>query len=103
MTAFLIPTIPQAQTFSIELGNLTYTINLVWNVSNETWILDLITSNGVPILRGIPLVGGTDLLEPYAYLGIGGTLYAMTSSDPLAAPTYANMGTEGQLFFVTTP
>jgi hypothetical protein len=102
-TAYEIPLQANAQTFVIQLAGVTYGMTLRWNESNQTWILDIADANGVALLQGIPLITGADLLAQYGYLGFGGSLYAQTDHDTFAPPTYANLGSDSHLYFVTNP
>ena len=67
------------------------------------WVLDVYDSGGNPIVTGIPLVTGENLLAQYAYLGFIGGLWVQTTSDPDAVPTFQNLGGDGQLYYVTNP
>jgi hypothetical protein len=102
-TPYQFPLIPQPQTLAITLGGVAYNLSVYWNVPNASWMVDLLDANSNPILQGIPLVTGADLLGQFAYLGIGGELQVQTTNDTFAVPTYANLGTEGNLYFVTSP
>lgn len=67
------------------------------------WILDILNSSdkpGRPIVCGIPLVTGANLLEQYSHLGISGELWVATDADPDAVPTFDNLGQAGRLYFV---
>ena len=98
---FEVPLSPQAQTFNIALGGVTYQLTLFWRDAEEGgWFLDFATATGVPVLTGMPLVTGVDLLEQYAYLGFTGTLVVQTDHDPDALPTYENLGELSHLYFV---
>lgn len=99
-TAFEIPTAPKAQSFSISLAGVTYGLKFRWNVPSAAWILDISDSAGNPLIQGIPLVTSADLLEQYAYVGIGGQLIVQTDGDVNAVPTYENLGSRGHLYFV---
>jgi len=99
-TVFEVPTAPKAQTFAISLAGITYNLTFTWNVPSSAWILAIADSNGVTLVSGIPLVTGADLLEQYAYLGIGGQLIVQTDNDPTAVPTYESLGSTGHLFFL---
>lgn len=101
MTTYLIPTINQPQAFTVQLGSTTYQMRLIWNAASNAWVLNIAGSDGVDILTGIPLVTGTDLLAPYAYLGFAGELRALTVGDETQPPTFDNLGTAGQLLFTT--
>lgn len=96
-----IPLIAAPQSFSISLNGSIYSVRLAWNTVAASWTLDLADVNNVPILQGIPLVTGADLLEQYAYAGIGGSLYVQSDGDLTAVPTFTNLGSTGHLYFVT--
>ena len=102
-TFYEIPLKPEAQEFDISLGGVTYHLTLNWNAPNNAWGLDIADSLQNPIVGGIPLITGANLLEQYAYLGIGGSLIVQSDFDPNEVPDYAALGSTGHLFFVTTP
>lgn len=101
MPTFEIPLTAQSQTFRVELAKVTYNMALLWCNGSDSWTLDIADKDGVPILRGLPLVADTDLLAPYPYLNFGGQLIASTDDLPGIAPTYENLGGAGKLYFVT--
>lgn len=76
-------------------------LRLKWNVPANCWMLDILDSGGVPLLTGLAVVTGADLLDQFAYLGLGGQILAQTDFDPDAVPTFDNLGTVGHLYFVT--
>lgn len=65
------------------------------------WVLDITDEAGAPLLSGLPLAAGADLLAPYPHLSFGGALLVYTDGTPDAAPTYAGLGGNSRLFFVT--
>lgn len=98
---FKIPLIPSAQTFKITLGATDYRLTLTYKVTDEGgWILDIATSENAPIISGIPLVTGCNLLEQYPHLGFNGRLWVQTASNPDAVPTFDNLGSDATLFWV---
>lgn len=91
------------QTFSIQLGGTTYQLTLLYRNDSSGlggWVLDIADSSGNPILQGVPLVTGADLLAQYKHLGFTGALVVQTTSNPDAVPTFANMGVDGLLYWV---
>jgi hypothetical protein len=82
------------------MGGVQYQLTVRWNNVNQAWTLDIADVNGNPILDGIPIVTGVDLLEQFGYLNFGGQLIAQTDNDANAVPTLANLGTGGNLYFV---
>lgn len=101
MTVLRIPCIAQPQEFDIALGVTTYRATLKWNSVSNVWILDLGLPGGALVVGGIPLVTGADLLAQYGHLGFTGKLIAQTDFDLTAPPTFDNLGTAGNLYFIT--
>lgn len=101
MAIYEVPLSGEAQSLSIALGSVTYLLSVQWNDINSVWTVHISTASGVRILSNIPLVAGTDLLAPYAYLGFEGTLFATTDGNPLQPPTYDNLGSLGHLYFTS--
>lgn len=102
MAVFEIPLSPQPQRFSITLAQISYRMTVRWiDTDDGGWVLDIADSNSVPIVSGIPLVTGADLLEQYGYLNFGGELIVQTDTDLNAVPTYSNLGVTSHLYFVT--
>lgn len=67
------------------------------------WTVDLADAPGNPILCGMPLVTGTDLLGQYAYLNLGGHLVVSSEGIPDAVPTFGNLGSGSHVYWVTLP
>ena len=91
------------QTFSIQLGGITYQMMLLYR--NDTsglggWTVDIADDSGNAIVQGIPLVTGADLLAQYKHLGFTGALFVKTTADPDAVPTFENLGADGQLYWI---
>ncbi len=103
-TIYEVPLSPQSQVFSIALNGVTYNLTLMWRTAPApgNWVLDIADSANNPLIQGIPLVTGCDLLGQYEYLGIGGGLWVSTDGDPSAIPTYSNLGTLSHLYFVVS-
>ena len=95
-----IPTSPTAQTFQIALGDVLYQVTLRWIGAQGAWNLDLGDANGVPVLCGLPVLPGVDLLAQYAYLGIGGSIVVSNDPDPGNPPTYEGLGGDGRIYYV---
>lgn len=101
MSTYEIPLVSMPQTFSISLGGVTYNLTLRWIDAGQFWVLDIDDQNNLPILNGVPLITGVDLLEPYEYLNFGGQLFVTSDFDTNAPPTSSNLGSQSHLYFVT--
>ena len=100
MTAFEIPLKNNAQAFNITISNVVYGLLVAWNTFDAAWYLDIADQNSEPILQGLKLLPGVDLLDPYGYLGFGFGLQVQTDHDTFAAPTFDNLGTTSHLYAV---
>jgi hypothetical protein len=98
--AYRIPLIPANQEFDISLANVSYHLRIKWNSFSNAWILYIEDSQQNPIIGGIPMITGCDLLEQYAYLGIGGAMIVQSTNNPDLVPGYATLGSTGNLFFI---
>lgn len=94
-----IPLSPDNQQFRIQLGGITYTLRIIWRDA-AGWIMDVQDSGGTPLLSGVPLITGVNLLEQYPQLGINGALVVATDNGAPAEPTKINLGTYSHLLFV---
>jgi predicted Zn-dependent protease with MMP-like domain len=102
MANFEIPLTPNPQRFNITLSGVQYRLAVVWrNAEQGGWVLDIADVNGNPIIQGIPLVTGANLLEQYDYLGLGGVLWCQTTDNPDAVPTFDNLGVGSHLYWWT--
>ena len=105
MAAYPIVEVPLSglpERFTITLAGRTLGFRLTYaNVFEAGWLLDISDGNtGDPIISGIPLVTGTDLLGQYQYLGLNFALFVATDSDPDAVPVFGTLGTTSHLYAV---
>ena len=122
-TYYEIPTVASPQTLTITLAGITYNLQLLFhnayaalpgaptgvatddgsNIDTNIiggWALDINAVNNNPIVCGIPLVTGIDLLYQYQYLNFGGALVVSTDGSLASPPSFTNLGTTGHLWFV---
>lgn len=110
-----IPLSGTPQSFSISLPRergginetVTYTMKFQYRDADVAggcgWTVDLFDPVGDPMLCGIPLVTGADLLAQFAYLDLGGHLVVLSEGEPLAVPDFHNLGSGGHVYWVTLP
>jgi hypothetical protein len=88
----------------VTLQGITYTLVFRWNTVASVWTVDFNGDDGVtPILRGIPLLTGCDLLEQFAYLPLGAHLILTVMTigpglSPDTVPGFNNLGLDGHLY-----
>lgn len=97
---FEIPLKATPQKLSITLAGVDYQMSVVWNASSFCWVADFASSEGVPIVAGVPFVTNADLFEQFKYLDLGGELRAQTDHAVTEPPTFLNLGVDGHLYFV---
>lgn len=100
MTPYEIPLSAEPQTFNIQLSGVERKLRFYWNKWSECWMLDMMTNLGAPLLLGIPVITGADLLGQYAYMELGGSIVVQTDFDLDAVPTFDNLGTLGRVYFI---
>lgn len=100
-TIYEIPLSSDGQTFNISLAGTIYELTVQWRAAIAMWLLDIADASGGPILSGIPLVTGVDLLGQFGYAGLGGALRVQGADDPDNLPTYDDLGTSSALYWVT--
>lgn len=94
-----VPLTPTPQRFKITLSGVDYAMVVKWNPAYGIWVLDIATALEVPIVGGIGLVTGADLLAQYGYLGFVGQLFVETETAPDVPPTFDNLGRTSHLFY----
>ncbi len=103
-TPYIIPLTPAPQKFYVSLLGVVYRFTVKYQDSYTAgWVLDIANESDEPIIGGIPLVTGANLLAQYEYLGIGVPLYVATDGNLDAVPTFTNLGLQCKLYFTTTP
>jgi len=96
-----IPLLASSERFLVSLAGVQYRFSVLWRESDAggSWYLDIADASGAPIVSGIALVMGVDLLGQYEYLKLGGSLVLNSLGDVL--PTYTNLGTGVRMYFAT--
>ena len=88
------------QTYDIVLNGVDYELTFTYHDAPDLgWTLDIAFADGSPIIAGIPLVCGCDLLAQYQHLNLNGALIVFNANQ--IAPSYADMGKSLVLLYVT--
>jgi hypothetical protein len=99
-TAYEVPLIPAPQTLRVPLGGINYQLRVYWSDPATAWILDINDEGGAPVVLGLAIVTGVNLLEQFDYLGFLGRLEAQTDHDLHAPPSKTNLGVTSHLYLV---
>lgn len=97
-----IPLQANHQQLQVVLAGVIYTLVVRWNQPSQCWIMSVFDNSSNPILQGIPLVTGLDLLGQFEYLALGaaGQFIVQTDHDTFNVPTFTNLGITGHLYFL---
>jgi hypothetical protein len=94
----LRPAMPQA--ISIALSGVTYNLTFKWFDQAGTWLVDIADTANNPIVVGVPLVTGGNLVEQYGHLGFTGQLWCATDGQPDMQPSFTSLGDTSHLYYV---
>src|ERR1022692_2999893 len=95
-----IPLSPQAQSLNVTMAGVSYYLTFTYrNCTEGGWFLDIADQNQNPLVQGIPLVTGCDLVACYPDKKFGFSLIVLTYNDSAAPPTFANLGVDSHVYF----
>ena len=93
-------------TVSIDGKNVTLALTLRYNETAEYWILSIADARGNLLLDSLPVLTGgypaANLLEQYAYLGIGSAYVIKTGGTAADYPGSEQLGTDFVLVWSDT-
>lgn len=95
-----IPLNPYPERFSITLDDKEFTIVTSWCTPAAAWTVTIADTAG-PVLSGVPLIPGVNLLAQYPNLGFKGQLVAQVDHNKDAVPNYQGLGTTSHLYYIT--
>lgn len=89
--------------FKTELSGVTYTFHFRYNTRSACWVMDLSTAVGDPILTGIAVRLGIDLLSQFEDDRLPpGRLFAINYNDEYAEAGINNFGTDVAIVYQET-
>ncbi|WP_261513139.1 phage baseplate plug family protein [Burkholderia multivorans] len=100
MQIYEMPLSADVQTFNISLSGTIYRLTLVYR-GPAGWVLDIADASDNPLVSGIPLVTGVDLLAQYKHLGFQGRLWVQGAENPDDVPTFEDLGIGSKVYWVT--
>lgn len=86
------------QIFRITLTGVTYEMKVIYNTRSANWSID-IAQNAVQLLFGVPMLGGTDIVQQHT-IAIK-NLFVINVDDSNVNATVDNLGTVVKLLIVT--
>jgi hypothetical protein len=102
MNCLEVPVTARPQTFTLTISSTVYTIKQYWLKPAQCWVLDFGDQSGAPLLCGIPLVPGINLLRQYQYI-IPGMLFVVTDDAiPDTIPDFTHLGITGKVYYSST-
>lgn len=96
-----VPLTAEPQRLTVMLSGVAWFLTLSWNIPLGVWVLDFADADQVPVLSGVPLVAGCDILGQHQHLGFGGSLVAQADASEFLPPDFTNLGTTARVLFVT--
>ena len=95
MSYFNIPLMATNQRFNVSLGNTTYKLQLIYRVNK--WFLDIFDVQNTPLICGLPLVMGDNLLIQHQHV-ISGSLLVMNTNEN-EQQSFTDLGTNITLYW----
>lgn len=99
MNATEIPLSANNQRFSLSVTGIQYQMQVSWR--GLFWTLDIADSTDKPLVQGIPLITGADLLAQYKSLWFGFSLVVICDVSGQENPTEFDLGSQSHLLIVT--
>lgn len=99
------------QPFRIELDGITFAMRVWWSDYDDNvkllvgddiqgqWYMDFVSTDGSIVMDGMALVTGCDMLEPYAFDGLGG-LWLVDDNGKATDPGLDDLGVNHSLIYV---
>ncbi len=85
--------------FSVQLDGYLVLLKTRWNFTDESWYMSIEIPDTGTKVDGIKMVGGVELLEPYAIREIG-LMFLVDNEDENSDPDFDNFGTRYQLRYL---
>lgn len=100
MENFYLPTVNYPWTeYTIELDGASYSITTKYNAVDESWYMDLKGISNAVDFKGIKLVGGVDLLYPFAILELG-QMFVLDLEGYFSDPDQEDFGDRFKVLYV---
>lgn len=103
MEVFRLPLTNLPQNFPINFGGKSFILETKWNGFIPAWELSFFDANtNEKVFSSLPLITGSDIISQYRFNELlAGFLICFSDGDVTQNPTEQNLGTNGNLFYVT--
>ena len=100
--SFYLPLISEDvdYTFDTELEGYVVQFRIRWNETAQAWYADMSAEGTDLNLKGVKLVGGVDLLSPFAVLDFG-QMYVVDQEGTFTDPSRDTLGDRHQVVYLT--
>lgn len=100
MAVVYLPFDPDPAAFiEIELEGIAWQIYYRWNDTDAAWYMDLSSVQTGTTLKGLKLVGGSNILRPHAVTELGKILVVDTGGKQ-ANPDFDNFGDRFKVLYI---
>lgn len=88
-----------SRSITVSLDGVPYILSTRWNFVDEAWYLDIESVQDGMLVRGIKLIVGIELLQPYALVQLG-ELFLVDTQEGDKDPTEESLGDRHQIIYV---
>lgn len=88
------------QSFTTTLDGAVYRIHLRYNTRGGFWAIDILDASDTPLILGLAIRLGIDLLAQYTEDIPPGQLFAINYADQYTEPNRDNFGTDVMLVYM---
>jgi hypothetical protein len=100
-TVYSLPVKPYPVKFRTMVNDTDYWFATQYREADEAgWVLDILNANENPLIMGIALVSGLDLMWQYHHMALDFSL-VMSCRENRGTPTYESLGSQDELLLVT--
>ena len=88
-------------TEQVEILGTLYTLGFHWNTRDESWLMDIMSEDGTPILMGQKLVGDWKVTDRFVLEALpAGFFFTVDQTGEKKAPGRNDLGDDVMLIFV---
>jgi hypothetical protein len=82
-----------------ELEGIAWLIFYRWNTADKAWYMDLSSVETGTVLKGLKLVGGSNILRPHAVAELG-KIFVVDTEGKQENPNYEDFGDRFKVLYV---